>query len=79
MKKSEMQERFRQLLERRKLMLREAVAKKKDSLAVMHYGAICGMAEAMRELGLIDWEQKRFIKDEAWALVTGKETEYEAC
>ena len=43
------------------------------------YGKICGYTDVMRKLELIDWEQSRFIQDEAFALAQGKEPEYEAC
>lgn len=33
----------------------------------------------MRVIGLIDFDQESEIKDEAFAIVEGKEPEYEAC
>lgn len=79
MKKSEMQEKFRMLLEDRKERLKRAVDKGNEGVAMMHYGEICGVAASMKKLDLIDYEQAEFIKNEAWAICQGKEPEYEAC
>lgn len=79
MKKNEMQVKFRMLLEDRKERLKRAVDKGKEDVTMMHYGEICGVAESMRKLDIIDYEQAEFIKNEAWAICQGKEPEYEAC
>lgn len=79
MKKAEMQERFRQLLETRREALLRAVRKGDKPAALTRYGEICGVAEAMRALELVDYDQVQYIRDQAWALQSGKEPEYEAC
>ena len=79
MKKSEMQEKFRMLLEDRKEQLKRAVVKGNNGVALMQYGEICGVAASMRKLVLIDYDQAQYIRDEAWAIYQGKEPEYEAC
>lgn len=79
MKKNEMREAFRQMLERRKELMVQAVKRGSQPSALMLYGEICGVAAAMCKLELIDREQLRYIKDEAWAMCQGKEPEYEAC
>lgn len=79
MKKSEMHEKFRMLLEDRKERLKRSVDKDNKGVALMQYGEICGVAESMRKLDLIDYEQAEFIKNEAWSIYQGKEPEYEAC
>lgn len=79
MKKAEMQEKFRQLLETRREALLRAVRKEDKPAALARYGEICGIAEAMRVLELVDYDQVQYIRDQAWALQSGKEPEYEAC
>lgn len=79
MKKSEMQVKFRDLLDRRKEALKKAKDKGEDGVALLNCGEICGIAASMRTVGLIDWDQKEFIENEAWNIYLGKETEYEAC
>lgn len=79
MKKSEMQEKFRDLLNRRKEKLKKAKDEGKDNIALMNCSEICGIAASMRIIGLIDWDQKDYIEREAWDIYMGKEPEYEAC
>lgn len=79
MKKSEMHEKFRMLLDSRKDLLKRAVDAARETDALVRYGEICGVAEAMRKLDLIDYEQAEFIQSEAWSIYQGKEPEYEAC
>ena len=79
MKKSEMQEKFRDLLNRRKASLKEAKEKGEDGVALMNCSEICGIAASMCIIGLIDWDQKDYIEREAWDIYLGKEPEYEAC
>lgn len=79
MKKNEMLEAFRQMLERRKELMVQAAKKGSKGSALMLYGQICGVAESMKRVGLIDREQLQYIKDEAWALYQGKEPEYGPC
>lgn len=79
MKKSEMQVRFRDLLEENKEAIRDMRDECDYQTSMMFYGKVCGIASAMRVIGLIDFDQESEIKDEAFAIVEGKEPEYEAC
>lgn len=79
MKKSEMQEKFRDLLNRRKEALKKAMDKGEEGVALLHVGEICGITASMRTIGLIDWEQENYIDNEAWDVYHGKEPENEAC
>ena len=79
MKKSEMQVRFRDLLEENKKAIRDMRDECDYQTSMMFYGKVCGIASAMRVIGLIDFDQESEIKDEAWSVVEGKEPEYEAC
>lgn len=79
MKKSEMQEKFRDLLNRRKESLKKAEDKGDYGTALMYVGEIIGIAASMQAIGLIDWEQEDYITNEAWAIYRRKEPEYEAC
>ncbi len=79
MKKSEMQEKFRDLLSRRKESLKSAMDKGIEGTALMYVGEICGIAASMHIIGLIDLEQEDYIANEAWAIYKGKEPEYEVC
>lgn len=79
MKKTEMQERFQKMIRNRKEYLLEAKKDGETPSALMFYGQICGIADSMKAVGLIDNEQRDYIKNDAWALYTGKESEYEAC
>ncbi len=79
MKKSEMQEKFRLLLEDRKERIKKAADKGNQPTALMFYGEVCGIAASMRTIGLIDWDQKDYIEREAWAIYKREEPEYEAC
>lgn len=79
MKKSEMQEKFRELLDDAKQMIRMEREKGETQTAMVSYGKVCGIASAMYAIGLIDYEQKDYIRNEAWDICRGKEPEYEAC
>lgn len=79
MKKSDMQEKFRQLLETHREALFWAVRKGDKPVALTRYGEVCGIAEAMRALELMDYDQVQYIRNQAWALLSGKEPEYEGC
>ena len=79
MKKNEMQEKFRELLDDAKQMIRMERDKGKMQAAMMSYGKVCGIASAMYAIGIIDYDQKNYIRDEAWDICQGKEPEYEAC
>ena len=79
MKKSEMQEKFRLLLEDLKERIKKAADKGNQPTALMFYGEVCGVVASMRKLDLIDYEQAEFIKGEALSIYQGKEPEYEAC
>ena len=79
MKKSELQERFRRMLEQRKELLVKAVKQKNKPSALMMYGQICGVSASMKQIGLIDNSQMEWIQAEAWTLYQGKDVEHEAC
>lgn len=79
MKKSEMQEKFRELLDDAKQMIRMGREKGETQTAMMFYGKVCGIASAMYAIGIIDYDQNNYIRDEAWDICQGKEPEYEAC
>lgn len=79
MSKKALNELFRRLLEAAKGDIRRFAKENNGTSAMLCYGKICGYTDVMRKLELIDWEQSRFIQDEAFALVQGKEPEYEAC
>ena len=79
MKKNELQEKFRTLLESRQESLKRAAKLNDQMSGLMAYGEICGLAAAMKAVGLIDYEQAEYIKEQAWALYEGKEPCDEAC
>lgn len=79
MKKAQMQERLKALLEDRRERLLRAVRKEERPTAMMWYGQICGIADAMRTMELVDYDQARYIKDTAFALYRNKGAEDEPC
>ena len=79
MKKNELQEKFRALLEDRQEHLKKAARLNDQISGLVCYGEICGVAAAMKAVGLIDYEQAEYIKDQAWELHEGKEPADEAC
>ena len=81
MKQSNQQlhEQFQQMIQHRKERLLKAKKDGQEPSALMLYGQICGIADAMKVVGLIDYEQRDYIRNEAWALYMGKEPEYEVC
>lgn len=79
MKRNEMQVKLRELLDDTKQMIRMEREKGETQPAMVSYGKVCGIASAMYAIGLIDYEQKDYIRNEAWAICQGKEPEYEAC
>ena len=68
MKKAEMQMKFQRLLERRQEDMIRAMRNGDHTLAMMYYGQICGLADAMRAVDLVDWEQSTYIREQAMAL-----------
>lgn len=78
MKKNEMQEKFRDILNRRKESLKRAMDKGEEGVALENVGEICGIAASMQIIGLIDWEQKDYIENEAWDMYLRREPEHEA-
>lgn len=68
MKKSEMQMKFQRLLERRQEDMIRAMESGDHTCAMMYYGQICGLADAMRAVELVDWEQYTYIREQALAL-----------
>lgn len=79
MKKAEMQEKFRRGLEWRSNELRKDARMNDQISGLLMYGEICGMASAMRIMGLIDHDEEHSIREQAWALYEGKELANEAC
>ena len=81
MKKSELERKFGELLERRREAMLQALRDGEKPSALMFYGNICGLADAMRAVELVDWEQAHSIRDQAWALYKrgGADAEDEAC
>lgn len=79
MKKTELQEKFRHMLEWRQMELKKAAKLNDQMTGLLQYGAICGLVSAMRTIGLIDYEQEDYIKEQSWALYEGKEPVDEAC
>ena len=65
MKKSEMQAKFQRLLEHSQEDLIRAKQSGDHSLTMLYYGQICGLAEAMRAVELVDWEQAAYIREQA--------------
>nr|WP_326189675.1 hypothetical protein [uncultured Oscillibacter sp.] len=79
MKKAEMREKFRQLLEAHWERLAQAVQQGDKQTAERRCGEIFGIAEAMRALELADYDQVQYIRDQARALCRGKELDHAAC
>ena len=79
MRKSEMQMKFKELLDRRKETMKRALDRDDKPGALMFVGEICGIAASMQTIGLIDYDQREHIEKEAWALYKGEEPEYEPC
>ena len=46
---------------------------------MMWYGQICGIADAMRTMELVDYDEAQYIKDTAFALYRNKGAEDEPC
>lgn len=76
---SKIHKQFQQMIQRRREDLLKAKKEGDEPWALMFYGQICGIADSMKAIGLIDYEQRDYIRNEAWALYMGKEPEYEAC
>lgn len=66
MKKSDLERKFGELLERRREAMLQALRDGEKPSALMFYGNICGLADAMRAVELVDWEQAHSIRDQAW-------------
>ncbi|MCQ2439453.1 MAG: hypothetical protein MJ074_06800 [Oscillospiraceae bacterium] len=79
MGKKETREIFRRMLDKRMELMKQAVQRKSDASALMMYGQICGVVDSMKVMGLIDYEQAEYIKNEARMIRLGKEPDYEAC
>ena len=79
MKKSDLERKFHELLERRREALLRAARKGDEPAAMTLYGEICGIADAMRAAALVDWEQAQYIREQAWALYAGKGPDDETC
>lgn len=79
MSNKELHEQFQQMIQHRKEHLLKAKKDGHEPSALMFYGQICGIADSMKAIGLIDYDQKEYIENDAWALYTGKESEHEAC
>ena len=68
MKKSDLERKFGQLLERNREAMLRALRDGEKPSALMFYGNICGLADAMRIVGLVDWEQSTYIREQAMEL-----------
>lgn len=68
MKKSEMQMKLRRQLERRQEDMVRELREGDSATALIYYGSICGLADAMRIVGLVDWEQSTYIREQAMEL-----------
>ena len=79
MKKVQLQERFKALLEDRRARLLQAVRKEERPTAMMWYGQLCGIADAMRTMELVDYDEAQYIKDTAFVLYRNKGAEDEPC
>lgn len=81
MKKSEMQIKFQRLLERRQEDMVRELRSGDRTTAMIYYGQICGLADAMRVIGLVDWEQCTYIREQAMEFYKRDEDGegYEAC
>ena len=81
MKKSDLERKFGELLERRREAMLQALRDGEKPSALMFYGNICGLADAMRAVELVDWEQAYSIRNPAWELYKrgGAGAEDESC
>ncbi len=79
MNKSEMERKFRVLLDTRKELLRRAVEGGSQASAMTLCGEICGVAASMRMLGLLDYEQQQCLQDQARAAARGETGGFEGC
>lgn len=81
MKKSDLERKFGELLERRREAMLQALRDGEKPSALMFYGNICGLADAMRAVELVDWEQAYSIRNQAWELYKrgGAGAEDESC
>ncbi len=81
MKKSDLERKFHELLERNREAMLRALRDGEKPSALMFYGNICGLADAMRAVELVDREQAAYIRDQAWALYRrgGDDADDEAC
>lgn len=79
MNKSEMERKFRVLLDTRKELLRRAVEGGSQASAMTLCGEICGVAASMRMLGLLDYEQQQYLQDQARAAARGETGGFEGC
>ena len=66
--KSEMQEKLQRQLERRQGDMIQEIRSGDRTTAMIYYGNICGLADAMRIVGLVDWEQSIYIREQAMEL-----------
>ena len=71
MNKSEMERKFRVLLDTRKELLKRAVEGGSQVSAMTLCGEICGVAASMRMLGLLDYEQQQYLQGAARGGVAG--------
>ena len=79
MNKSEMEQKFRVLLDTRQELLRRAVEGGSQASAMTLYGEICGVAASMRMLGLLDYEQQQYLQDQVRAAARGETGGFEGC
>ena len=79
MNKSEMERKFRVLLDTRKELLKRAVEGGSQVSAMTLCGEICGVAASMRMLGLLDYEQQQYLQDQARAAARGEGGDFDGC
>ena len=79
MSKKDMLSIFHNLIQDREERLAQAVKKGDRGVALMLYGEVCGIADSMKAMELIDYSQKEHIKNEAWDIYQKKEPAFEGC
>ena len=79
MSKKNLHEAFRHMIQNRKERMVQAMKKGDDGAGLLLYGEICGIAASMKAMNLIDYDQKEYIKNEAWNIYQKKEPAFEGC
>lgn len=79
MSKKDMLSIFHNLILERKERLALEVKKEDRAVALILYGEIAGIADSMKAMKLIDYDQVEDIKNEAWDIYKKKEPAFEGC